>query len=207
MANVVDAPAGTKVLAVSGGIGAGKSAVCDILKLKGASLFNADAVAKRLMQEDESLRAEIVAAFGDESYGPDGALDRTYLAARVFADDVQRRAMNALVHPRVAEAFFAELEQARSAEIPLFVHESALITEVDHRDQFDAILIVESPETSRIERIRDRDGIGDGDIVARMELQPTREEYRRVADYIIINDGSLELLERRVERVLEHLEG
>ncbi len=195
----------TKIVAVSGGIGSGKSAVCEILKSKGAVLFNADGVAKRLMQEDEALRAGIVEAFGSDSYRSNGTLDRGYLAQRVFADEAQRQVMNALVHPKVAEAFFAARDDAVATSAPLFVHESALITEVDHRDHFDAIVIVEGPDSLRVARVVARDAIAEEDVKARMELQPSREDYRRVADYIIVNDGSLELLESRVDRVLEQL--
>ena len=93
-------------LGVTGGIGSGKSAACAVFEALGARVVYADAEAKRLMHEHPGLRASIVEAFGAESYDDAGALNRPYLAARVFGDEAQVAKLNALVHPLVREAFF-----------------------------------------------------------------------------------------------------
>jgi dephospho-CoA kinase len=193
----------TRVVAVSGGIGSGKTTVCGIMADLGATLFNADSVAKYLMEHDDALRTAITAAFGDEAYQPDGSLDRAFLAGRVFSSETNRQKINAIVHPHVAAAFRDAVRRARDAGTPLLVHESALITEVNHRDDFDAIIIVESPEEVRLHRVSARDNTPPDKIAARAALQPTAAAYRAVADYIIVNDGSLDDLTQRVTEVVQ----
>lgn len=191
----------TAVVAVSGGIGSGKSAVCAILRDFGARLFNADAEARRLMEHDNDLRAAIAAHFGEESFLADGSLDRAYLAERVFSNERDRRLVNSLVHPAVAQAFEQERKRAEEDGVPMLVHESALITEVAHRDRFDAIIIVESPLADRIERVTTRDRTTREAVAARIRAQPTETEFREVADYIVVNDGTFVHLRKIVERV------
>lgn len=193
----------TRVVAVSGGIGSGKTTVCRIMLGLGATLFNADEVAKYLMEHDDALRAALKTAFGDEAYGPDGKLNRTYLASRVFSSEANRQRINAIVHPHVAAAFHDAVRRARESGAPLLVHESALITEVDHRDEFDAIVIVESPRDIRLQRVARRDSTASDAVAARADLQPSAEAYRAVADYIIVNDGSLDDLTQRVTDVVQ----
>jgi len=193
----------TRVVAVSGGIGSGKSTVCRMLVDLGAIIFNADSVARRLMEEDDGLRRDIVFAFGEGAYEKNGRLDRGYLASVVFADEQSRRRANAIVHPRVATAFKHAREEAESAGVSLLVHESALITEVRNLDVFDAIVIVESPLSLRIDRAFERDGTSRESIEARARLQPSNADFRRVADYIIENTGTLDDLRREVRRVYD----
>jgi dephospho-CoA kinase len=200
-------PAKTRIVAVSGGIGSGKSSVCNLLRSHGARIFNADETAKRLMETDEELRSGIEKAFGSRSYRIDGTLDRPYLAGTIFGNESRRREMNGLVHPRVRQAFEEAKRLAQEDGVPMFVHESALITEVDHRDQFDAIVIVESPLATRLERVAQRDRVDEKAVSARVDSQPTLEDFRRVADYIVLNDGSLAQLGERVASVYASIVG
>lgn len=193
----------TRIVAVSGGIASGKTTVCRMLADLGAVIFNADSVARRLMEEDDGLKQDIVFAFGEGAYEEDGRLDRSYLASVVFADEQSRRRANAIVHPRVATAFERAREEAEDAGVPLLVHESALITEVRNLDVFDAIVIVESPLALRIDRAFERDDTSRESIEARARLQPSNADFRRVADYIIENTGTLDDLRREVRRVYD----
>ena len=196
-----------KTVAVSGGIGSGKSTVCDFFREMGARVFNADETAKRLMESDAELRSEIVDAFGAMSFHDDGSLNRSFLARTIFRSPASRLEMNRLVHPRVAQAFRTTRREAQLDGIPLLVHESALITEVADRDEFDAIVIVESPMSLRLARVTERDDTTMGAVSERIASQPSPEEYRRVADYIVVNDGSLDQLKDRVETVFASIIG
>jgi dephospho-CoA kinase len=194
----------TRVIAVSGGIGSGKTTVCNILEDLGATVFRADDVAKHLMNSDPVLRAELVDTFGPQSYGTDGDLNRAYLASRIFLDEDERIKMNALVHPRVRAAFREVLRQAVGDGADLLVHESALAPEIS-LEEFDAVVIVESPLARRIERVAARDASTAERVSARANRQPSDEAYRAIADFVIENDGTLTELTQKVVRLYPQL--
>jgi dephospho-CoA kinase len=186
-----------KTLGVTGGIGSGKTTVCRFLEEQGASVFYADIEAKRLMQEDPAVRAEIEAAFGPESYAADGALDRAYLADQVFGDAAKLERLNAIVHPRVFASFEAAKERARGEDVALLVHEAALLFEAGGDAHVDATAVVDAPEADRIDRVTERDDVTADQVRARMQHQLPPAERRRRADYVIDNDGSLDDLRRK----------
>lgn len=188
-------------LGVTGGIGSGKTTVCRMLEELGARVFYADAEAKRLMQEDPEVRAEIQAAFGPESYDAEGNLNRTYLAEKVFGSDEDVARINAIVHPRVFEAFQKARQKARREGVALLVHEAALIFEAGAEKHLDAVAVVDAPEAIRIRRVTARDDVPPEAVRARMGHQLPPEELRRRADYVIDNSGSKEDLRAEVERV------
>lgn len=195
-------------LGVTGGIGSGKTAACKVFEALGAEVFYADAEAKRLMTEHEGLRADIIEAFGTESYEPGGTLNRDYLARAVFADPEKVERINALVHPRVFEAFEQRRQEVASAgQVPLLVHEAALIYESGGAAHLDAIAVVDAPEAERIRRVIERDGTTEAEIKARMTHQLDAAEKRRRADYVIDSGGSLEDLHAEVERVFAAVTG
>ncbi len=196
-----------KTLGVTGGIGSGKSAVCRILEDLGARVFYADAEAKRIMEEDPEVRAEIVAAFGPESYDEHGRLNRAYLAAKVFGDPKNVERINRIVHPRVYEAFEAAKRTAEAEGVPLLVKEAALIFESGGDRHLDAVAVVDAPEDERVRRVVARDGVTPEQVRARMRHQMPPEELRRRADYVIENTGSLDDLRRQVTRVYREVVG
>ncbi|MFI3303000.1 MAG: dephospho-CoA kinase, partial [Rikenellaceae bacterium] len=114
-------------IAVTGGIGSGKSTLCDAFSRAGIPIYNADAEAKRLMNESSKLRAQIVDAFGDESFDENG-LNRKYLSSVVFANSEKLAMLNAIVHPAVMRDF--EMWSAMHAEnMPYVILESAILFE------------------------------------------------------------------------------
>lgn len=188
-------------IGITGGIGSGKSTVCRMLEDLGARVIYADAVAKRLMQEDPDVRAEIVAAFGPESYHADGTLNRPHLAAQVFAGEAQVARINGIVHPRVYADFERARARAESDGVPLLVKEAALIYESGGDRHLDAVVVVDAPRDERIRRVTERDGVTDEQVVARMGHQLPPEELRRRADHVIENHGDLAALREQVEAV------
>jgi len=179
-------------LGVTGGIGSGKTTVCRFLEAEGAKVFYADIEAKRLMREDADARAAIEAAFGSESYTDEGALNRPYLAEQVFSDPDKLERLNAIVHPLVFEAFETAKERAAEEDIPLLVHEAALLFEAGGDAHVDATAVVDAPESDRVARVVERDDATPEQVRARMAHQLPPEELRRRADYVIDNDGSLD---------------
>ena len=196
-------------LGITGGIGSGKSTVCQLLEKLGVPVFYADAEAKRLMVEDPEARAEIRAAFGPDSYTPDGHLNRAYLAGRVFGDAEQLARLNAIVHPRVYRAFEKVKGEAAQAGIPLLAKEAALIFESGGDRFLDAVLVVDAPLEVRVARVVARDDVTPAQVHARMQHQLPSETLRQRADYVLENTGGPDDLCRTVEsfyyRFLQHI--
>jgi len=178
-------------LGVTGGIGSGKTTVCGFLEEKGARVFYADIEAKRLMREDDTVRAAIIDEFGEEAYGDDGSLNRGYLAEQVFGNTERVERLNAIVHPHVFEAFEAAKRRAVDEEVELLVHEAALLFEAGGDKHVDRTVAVVAPKADRIDWVTERDDVTREQVQARMGHQLSQEELRRRADYVIENDGSL----------------
>lgn len=192
-------------LGVTGGIGSGKSAACRIFEDLGARVVYADQVAKRLMHEDPALREQITDAFGPESYGADGHLNRAYLAQRVFGDEAEVQRLNALVHPRVRQEMLRLIGEAEHEGLPLLVYEAALIFEAGADAHLDAVAVVDAPLEVRIARVMERDAVPREAVLARMRHQFPPEELRRRADYVLDNGGDLAHLRTQVEALYRRL--
>jgi dephospho-CoA kinase len=167
------------------------------LEEKGARVFYADIEAKRLMREDDAVRAAIIEEFGDEAYADEGALNRAYLAEQVFGDTERVERLNAIVHPHVFEAFEAAMARADDEGVELLVHEAALLFEAGGDEHVDVTAAVVAPDEKRIEWVTERDDVTPEQVRARMEHQLPQDELRRRADHVIENDGSLEDLRQQ----------
>ena len=196
---------GTPTLGITGGIGSGKTAACDRLAALGARVVYADLVARRLMEHDEELRADLVAAFGEETYDADGHLNRKVLAAAVFGDPEAVARLNGIVHPRVREAFFQEKAEAEEAGAPLFVYEAALLFESGADQHLDTVAVVDAPLEIRIARAMQRDGASREAVLARMRHQLDPTEARSRADLVIDNGGTLADLHQQVDALYRRL--
>lgn len=189
------------LLGVTGGIGAGKTAACRVLAGCGAEVFYADDEAKALLLRADA-RAEVTAAFGTDAYRPDGSLDRSWLAARVFSDADALARLNGIVHPRVRAAFRARVE---GTDAPMLVKEAAILFETGGERELDATLVVEAPRAVRIARVVARDGVAAQAVEARMARQMGDAERRARADYVVVNDGDARQLRRAVETLYRRL--
>ena len=168
---------------ITGGIGSGKSTVCAILAEFGVAVYDSDSRAKRLMNEDNTLRERLVERFGSEVYCVEG-LNRIYLAERVFGNPEELKALNAIVHPAVMDDFDRwALEQEGS----YVVLESAILFEASLDRRVDVSVAVMAPEELRIERAMQRDGAQREQIVARINNQISDQERVERAKYTIVN--------------------
>lgn len=200
-------PLKPKTIAVTGGIGSGKTTVCRFLEDWGAAVFYADVEAKRLMTVDAALREAIRAEFGPDAYRENGSLNRGFLAGQVFGDANRLEALNALVHPKVYEAFARFAEARRVQGAPLIVRESALLPEGKALDGVDELVVVAAPESRRIDRVTQRDGVGREAVQARMQHQKTAAEFAARADRILDNQGSLDQLRAATAQLYKQLTG
>ena len=190
---------------ITGGIGSGKSTVCAILAEFGVAVYDSDSRAKRLMNEDNTLRERLVERFGSEVYCAEG-LNRRYLAERVFGNPEELKALNAIVHPAVMDDFDRwALEQEGS----YVVLESAILFEASLDRRVDVSVAVMAPEELRIERAMQRDGAQREQIVARMNNQISDQERVERAKYTIVNididnlRSDVEQLHRRLNYVAQ----
>lgn len=178
--------------AITGNIGSGKTTVCRIFERLGVPVYYADAAAKRLMLTDDRLKAGLIAAFGAETYLPDGSLNRARLAATAFADDAALARLNALVHPAVhADAARWKTTQSHA---PYTLYEAAIVFEIGGRERFDEVIVVAAPEAVRRDRVIARDGTTAAAFAARAAKQWPDHQKEAAADHLIINDGKRLLL-------------
>lgn len=175
-------------IAITGGIGSGKSYVSNLLEERGIPIYNADNESKRLTVSDEEIRKGLVALVGEQVYFDDGTLNKSLLAAYLFASSEHVTQVNAIIHPRVKADFRRWLEEHEDYEIVGL--ESAILYESGFDDVVDAVVAVYAPESLRLERAMKRDGATEAQIRARMSAQMNEEEKRDKADYVVLNDGS-----------------
>jgi dephospho-CoA kinase len=190
---------------LTGGVASGKSTVSAILRELGAVVIDADALAREVVGPGTPGLDAVVATFGPEVLGPDGALDRVRLGALVFADADRRTALEVIVHPLV-RARAAELE-ASAPSGAVVVHDIPLLVESGQAGSFDAVLVVDVPADVQVARaVRDR-GWSEDEARARIAAQASREERLAAATYVIDNAGTTEDLRQRVAEVFVQLTG
>jgi dephospho-CoA kinase len=192
------------LVGLTGGIGSGKSTVARLLEERGAVVFDADVLARRAVEPGAPGHDAVVERFGSNVLLPGGALDREALASIVFADPAARRDLEAIVHPEVRRLFAEGCERYDGTDA-VVVFGAPLLVETGMHTAFDLLIVVSSPVERQIERLmRDR-GMSEAAIRARIAAQLPLEEKAAVADVLIENDGSLEDLERQVDRVWAEL--
>lgn len=177
-----------RLVAITGGIGSGKSVVSRILEIQGYPVYDCDSGAKLLMVKKDCLD-DIAAAFGEEAV-KDGRINSPYIASIVFNDVRKLKELNAIVHPRVA-ADLKSWAQSQSSEV-VFV-ETAILKESGLDRVVDAIWIVDAPVDVRIERVMKRNGLSEKEVVSRIEKQ-AKELCFDVPSYVIVNDNKSSLI-------------
>lgn len=192
---------------LTGGIGAGKSAVSARLAGHGAVVLDADKAAREVVEPGTPGLARIVEAFGPGVLCADGTLDRPKLGEIVFADDAARLTLNGIVHPLVHE--YMREAQARAiaagGDDVVLVHDVPLLAEGGRGGQFDVVIVVDVPPEVQAERLmRDR-GMTTEQVAARMSAQATREQRLAIADVVIDNAATLADLDKRVAEVWDYL--
>lgn len=188
-------------IAITGGIGSGKSYVSDLLQKRGIPIYNTDDEAKRLMLSDEVIRQDLIALLGADVY-MDGILNKALLASYLFADADNAARVNAIVHPRVKADFYRWLSEHQDCEMAGL--ESAILFEAGFEDTVDVIVMVYAPEALRIERAMKRDHATERQIRARMSAQMDDEEKCRMSHFVIRNDG-VTPLESQLSLLIEQI--
>ena len=186
-------------VALTGGIGSGKSTAGDFFEDLGAVVIDADQLARDVVERGTEGFDEIVAMFGDDIL-KNGVLDRSKLGEIIFADAEARKSLEGIIHPRVQEAFEEIVESSLSDAV--IVYQIPILVETSAKDRFDYVITVESTLENRIARLKSR-GMKCYEIEARLASQATDSERANSADIVFRNDGDLDQLLRQVENVYE----
>lgn len=178
-------------LAITGGIGSGKSVVSHIMEIAGVPVYDCDRRAKELMVMDAFIVKGLKRMFGDECYRSDGTLDKAYLASRIFTDDDNIRRVNALVHPVVKKDFE---RWAIATPAPVVAVETAVLYESGIIESVDKVLVVWADKETCIARTMARSGMSRNQVLSRMAKQMTSDELLLLSDYSVYNSGDSALL-------------
>jgi dephospho-CoA kinase len=193
-----------EVYGLTGGIGSGKSTVASMLEEYGVPVVSADELSRMVVAPGSEGLNDVVEAFGREVLDEKGELDRKKMGKIVFANAEKRRALEAILHPRIRERYEQVLDALEKAGHPVMVYEVPLLFEkkLHLQDEMTGVILVVSSADTRIARVKDRDALTTEEVLARMRAQMPEEEKRRLADYIVVNDGNLDDLRREVEYLI-----
>jgi dephospho-CoA kinase len=189
-----------RLVGLTGGIGSGKSTVAGLLRTKGATVVDADDVARAVVEPGEPALTALVERFGAGILAPDGRLDRPALAAIAFADEDGRKALGEITWPAIGEEFERQIREAPAdaiviCDVPLLVESKAAAAR-----PYMAVIVVEAPLDLRLDRLEIR-GVPRDDAERRMAAQATDDERREVATHLVDNGGDLDSLSRQVDEV------
>jgi dephospho-CoA kinase len=187
------------MIGLTGGIGAGKSAVAARLAEHGAIVIDADRLARDVVAPGTDGLAEVVARFGDGVLDASGALDRAALGRVVFADPDARRRLEEVIHPRVRDRTARIVAAAPVGAV--VVNDVPLLVEAGLAGAYDLVIVVLADERTRVERLAATREMSRDEAYSRIRAQATDEQRRAVADVVIVNDGSLDDLRREVDEV------
>jgi dephospho-CoA kinase len=190
---------------LTGGVASGKSTVAAMLADLGAVVIDADQLAREVVQPGTPGLAAVVEEFGNDVLADDGTLDRAALGAIVFADEEKRRRLEGILHPLIREQSL-EIE-AEAPDDALVVHDIPLLAESGQADRFEAVIVVDVPEETQVERMTGQRGWTEEDARSRVAAQASREDRRAIARYVIDNTGTRDDLRERVAEVVEMLLG
>ncbi len=182
---------------VTGGIGSGKTTVCEMFAEQGIAIYDCDSEAKRLMNDDERVREQITSLFGEQAY-VGGKLNREYLAEQVFSNGERLAVLNAVVHPAVRADFRRWCSEHQNEAYVMM--ESAILFEAGFEQEVDVILAVVAPRELRVMRVCNRNGMTPEQVEERIACQMSDDQLHARANYTMVNI-SLDYLRSDVEQM------
>lgn len=195
-----------RLIGLTGNIASGKSVVAELLARKGARIIDADILSREAVKPGTPALKAIAGRWGQEVIAADGLLDRAALRRIVFADQAQLDELNAIIHPEITRLRDAELDKARERGDSVAVCVIPLLFERHLAEQFDTVVLVDSPREIRLDRLVDTRGLDYAEAMNMIASQMPAELKRARADYVIENTDSLEALERDVDALWLQIE-
>lgn len=188
------------VIGITGGIGAGKSRILELLKEEyQAEIIQADLVAKELEEPGQPGYQSLVEAFGKGILSADGRIDRDAFAKRIFSDEDSLRCVNAIIHPMTWQVIKDRVASSRGGLIAV---EAALFDE-QSREVCEELWFVDASEENRIRRLMEHRGYSREKSLSIMERQPGRETFLTLADRVIDNNGTVEAVQSQIRQILK----
>jgi dephospho-CoA kinase len=194
-----------KLVGLTGGIASGKSTVSEILARQGAAIINADVLAREVVEPGRQAWTEIVNTFGIAVLQPDRALDRQKLRAIIFDDPDARKKLESIIHPQVRALAEQRIREHAAAGYAVIVYEVPLLFEGNLQEWLRPVILVACDVDTQRNRLQSRDNLSAAQAQKHIDAQMSLEAKRRLADYVIENNGSLEDLKRQVQAVLEKI--
>lgn len=192
------------IIGLVGGIGAGKSTAAAAFASRGGVVINADAIGHEAL-EDPAVRERVLSRWNNHGplVRPDGRIDRRAIGSIVFADDAERRALEAMVFPIITKRVREEIERAEhNFAIRFIVLDAAVMLEAGWNDVCDHLVYVDAPRDVRLARLASRSGWSAADVTARESAQMAADEKRKRSDVVLMNDGSQAMLQNHVDQLL-----
>ena len=188
----------TLVVGITGGIGSGKTAVTRRFEQRGITVVDADLVARIIVEPGTPALTAIAAHFGAGILQADGTLDRAALRSRVFANETERRWLERLTHPLIAQEIVDQISASRS---PYTILSSPLLLDTGQKSLVDCVVVVDAPEELQLQRTVQRDHNDEAQVRRIMAVQMSRADRLERADIVIDNSRSLEQLDYQVEEL------
>lgn len=182
-------------IAVTGGIGSGKSYVCHLLEKRGISVYDCDSAAKRIIASSEKIKSELIALAGESLYSCNG-LNKAVLTSYLLKNPDNTRKVNNIIHPAVADDFISS---------GFHWMECAILFSSGFNRLVDKVICVTAPKEVRIKRIMERDNITIERTAEWIKLQMPQEEIAALSDFVIINDGNMDI-DSQIDNILASLE-
>ncbi|HTN71664.1 MAG TPA: dephospho-CoA kinase [Methylomirabilota bacterium] len=195
-----------KLVGLTGGIASGKSTVAAILKRLGAAIINADDLSREVVQPGQDAWKEIVENFGAAILQDDKTLDRRKLRKMVFDNPEARKKLEAIIHPKVRALAEERIRELAAAGNAVIVYEVPLLFEGQLHHWLRPVILVACDTAMQKKRLQDRDHLTTTEAQQHIAAQMSLEEKRKLADYIIENNGSMEDLEQQVKSILETIQ-
>lgn len=194
-----------KLVGLTGGIASGKSTVAKILQSLGAAIVNADDLAREVVEPGHEAWKEIVASFGADILQSDQTLDRQKLRTLIFNQPEARKRLESIIHPRVRALAEERIRQYAAAGYPVVIYEVPLLFEGNLQEWLRPVILVACDVETQTARLQKRDHLTAADAEKHIAAQMSLNDKRRLAEYVIENNGSLEDLERQTRQILEEL--
>lgn len=186
-----------KKIGITGGIGSGKSTVCRIFETLGIPVYDADTQAKKIMITDMAVKCQIRELIGKDAYYRNGKLNKDYVSSKIFSNKSLLQGISQIVHPAVNNDSLRWMEQHKlNKMIPYVIKEAALLIESGNYKALDKLIVVTCPEGIRIQRVIDRDKLTYEEVKRKVDSQIAESEKLRFADFIIVNDGTMSIIQQ-----------
>lgn len=187
-----------RTIGLTGGIGSGKSTVSARLRELGATVVDADLIAREIVEPGQPALTELGEAFNGVIRS-DGTLDRAELARQAFSSEAGTATLNAITHPRIQERTLQQFEEAREAGAPVLVYDMPLLIENGQTDMVDTVLVVDAPDDLRVQRLVEQRGLDEEDVRRRIAAQIDRQTRLDAADTVLDNSGDVASLLEQID--------